>query len=140
MAENAMKIAQEYPQRYRYQYLKAAETLRSPYWDWAANTDVPTPTIPDKIRVNVPRGQHLEQIEVDNPLLTFKFPEAALQGVYGDFDNRTKMYRCESPESYPESANALTAARPYKQMVVSDDSNSKNRRLGNSATHPREVV
>lgn len=119
-----MRIALEYPQRYRYQYVQAAETLRSPYWDWAVNSDVPSATVPSKVRVNVPDGQHLKETEIDNPLLTFQFPEEAFQGEYGDFDseNRTKIYRCQSPQRYPESANAATAARPYKQYVVSDES------------------
>lgn len=116
-----MRIAQEYPQRYRYQYIQAAETLRSPYWDWAANSDVPSATVPSRVRVNVPKGQRLEEVEIDNPLLTFQFPDEAYQGTYGDFDgeNRTKTYRCAPPQRYPESANDATALRPYKQWVVS---------------------
>ena len=121
MVENAKRIALEYPQRYRYQYIRAAEELRSPYWDWAISTDVPSATVPTKLTVNMPDGEHLREEEIDNPLQTFKFPEAALQGNYGNFDseNRTQIYRCPSPESYPESANEKVAARPYKRWIVS---------------------
>lgn len=119
--ENARRIAQEYPQRHRYQYAQAAETLRSPYWDWAADTDVPSATIPEKVRVNVPSGEHLQEIEIENPLLTFRFPKQVLEGEYGDFDqdNRTQIFRCQSPRSYPDSANEATSSRPYKRWVVS---------------------
>lgn len=121
LVEHAKRIALGYPQRYRYQYTRAAEDLRSPFWDWGVDTKVPSATVPEKLTVNFPDGDGLKREEIDNPLRTFRFPKAALDGEYGDFDsdNRTQIYRCSSPESYPDSANEKIAARPYKRWIVS---------------------
>lgn len=110
-----------YPQRYRYQYTRAAETLRVPYWDWGVDLKVPKATVPEKLTVYVPDGSSLTLSEVENPLRAYKFPRAAVEGKFGSFDpdNRTQTYRCNGPgQNYPESANANLAGRPYKQWLV----------------------
>lgn len=118
---HAKRIAQEYPQRYRYQYVKAAETLRAPYWDWAAETGVPQATVPETVTINMPDGEVLKQKNIANPLYTFKFPKKALNGAFGPFDSqrRTRTYRCPAPNSYPTTANANLDGRPYKKWIVS---------------------
>lgn len=53
---------------------------------------------------------------------TFHFPESALDNMFGSFDpeNRTQIYRCDEwPKSYPGSADAAMADRPYKSWIVS---------------------
>lgn len=121
LVENAKRIALTYPQRYRYQYIRAAETLRSPYWDWAADNHVPPVTVPATLTVNIPQGEILEAVEINNPLATYKFPKEVLDGEYGDFDSqkRSRIFRCQSPKTYPVSANEAVAARPYKRWIVS---------------------
>jgi tyrosinase len=118
---HARKLAKEYPEQYRYDYIQAAETLRVPYWDWASESFVPQATVPNTMQINIPSGEILQQVDVENPLATFKFPAAGLNGTFGNFDsqNRTQIYRCPPPQSYPDSANKNLASRPYKQWIVS---------------------
>ena len=120
LVEHAKRLALEYPQRYRYQYIHAAETLRAPYWDWAATGSVPPVTVPETLRIRVPNNHVLEEVELQNPLFAYKFPQAALDGRYGPLDSqkRTQTLRCLSPESYPASANGRISERAYKQWVV----------------------
>ncbi|KAI9151806.1 Tyrosinase [Paramyrothecium foliicola] len=119
LVDNAKRIARGYPSRYRNDYVQAADRLRAPYWDWALDSDVPDITTLSRIRINVPNGDRLRQIEVDNPLYTFRFPRAALDGDYGNFDSsrRERTYRCPSPRSYPDTANQNMEGRPYKEWT-----------------------
>ncbi|KAL3953431.1 hypothetical protein ACCO45_013374 [Purpureocillium lilacinum] len=115
----ARKIASTYPPGVRDQYMQAAEELRAPFWDWAADATVPAVTVPPKMKVKVPNGQGVGEREVDNPLFTFKIPQSVVDGEYGSFDsdNRNTTMRCPAPQSYPNSANDLLSQRPYKDWV-----------------------
>jgi len=119
----ARKIASTYPPGVRDQYMQAAEELRAPFWDWAADATVPAVTVPPKMKVKFPNGQGVGEREVDNPLFTFKIPQSVVDGEYGSFDsdNRNTTMRCPAPQSYPNSANDLLSQRPYKDWVVSSD-------------------
>uniref|UniRef100_A0A8H7NEV0 tyrosinase n=1 Tax=Bionectria ochroleuca TaxID=29856 RepID=A0A8H7NEV0_BIOOC len=116
---HAKRLARDYPHRYRYQYMQAAENLRSPYWDWGLGLGVPQATVPETIRIRIPKGDILEETEVPNPLVTFRFPPEVVEGQYSDFDpaNRTQIYRCPSPEKYPDSANKDLSRRPYQSWI-----------------------
>ncbi|KAH7151842.1 tyrosinase [Dactylonectria estremocensis] len=118
LVATAKRLAETYPQRYRSQYVAAAETLRAPFWDWASS-DIPDALVPSKMAVNVPSDSGIRQVQIDNPLATYKFPAAALNGTYGSFDseNRSRIYRCPSPDSFPASANELLADRTYRSWV-----------------------
>jgi tyrosinase len=115
------RIANEYPQQFRATYTQAAEQLRAPYWDWADDSHVPPITAAQRVRVNVPNGNSMRTEEVDNPLYTFSFPRAAVNGQFGTFNPqpRDRMVRCPNPRSYPANANANMGNRPYKQWTVS---------------------
>ncbi|KFA71768.1 hypothetical protein S40288_08752 [Stachybotrys chartarum IBT 40288] len=119
LVDHARRIAQQYPRRYRNEYLQAAESLRAPYWDWAADNDVPPATVPRTIRINVPDGDRLRQVDVDNPLASFQFPRDALSGNYGSFEaqGRNITTRCAAPGSYPNDANRNMDRRPYRQWT-----------------------
>lgn len=121
LVDHAREIATMYPQTYRQEYMQAAEQLRAPYWDWAADPTIPSATVPATLQVNFPNGQALQQRHVDNPLGTFIIPQAVLNGQYGTFDSleRPRVLRCQPPQSYPASANNQLASRQYKQWVVS---------------------
>ncbi|RCI07729.1 hypothetical protein L249_5763 [Ophiocordyceps polyrhachis-furcata BCC 54312] len=116
LAERARQIASSYPEQVRAQWLSAAETLRSPYWDWASDPQVPPATLAPTVRVT---GNQLLEIEIQNPLAPYAFPQAVLNGKYGPFDQqmRASTYRCPAPNSYPQSANALLASRPLRQWT-----------------------
>ncbi|KAH8658549.1 tyrosinase [Ilyonectria robusta] len=120
LVEIATTIANTYPSSVRAQWVQAASTLRSPYWDWATTLAVPGATVPATFSIRVPNGSGLKTISVPNPLAGYNFPQSALNGQFGTFDepeNRPRIYRCLSPQSYPSSANGLIRSRTYKQWV-----------------------
>ncbi|GAB0146579.1 hypothetical protein EsHS_00006973 [Epichloe bromicola] len=96
-------------------YMEAAEQLRSPYWDWSANSTVPPCTIPMEAVVNVPDGSNLTKMTIDNPLHEFRYPEEARDYQFGEFPNLLTTKRCPRPWAYPESANRRLAQWTLKQ-------------------------
>ncbi|KAF7545891.1 hypothetical protein G7Z17_g8825 [Cylindrodendrum hubeiense] len=118
LVATAKRLAAQYPQRYRSQYVEAAETLRAPFWDWAVDK-IPDAVVPSTMAVNIPSGSGIKEVQISNPLRTFTFPSEALDGTYGSFDseNRARIDRCPSPKTFPDSANELLADRPYKSWV-----------------------
>ncbi|KAH7311503.1 tyrosinase [Stachybotrys elegans] len=117
LVDTAVRLANQYPSKYRAQYVKAAQTLRAPFWDWGTGSFVPPATVPAKMKVKVPNGNELKTIEIDNPLRTYRFPKSALNGEFGGFSKTSQINRCPSPQSYPNSANQAIAKRPYKQWI-----------------------
>ncbi|KAH7124704.1 tyrosinase [Dactylonectria macrodidyma] len=120
LVETALRLANQYPTAHRARYVQAAQTLRSPFWDWARSSAVPQATVPRTYNVQVPNGSGLRTQSVSNPLAGYSFPQAALNGQFGTFDepeNRPRIYRCLSPQSYPSSANGLISSRSYRQWV-----------------------
>ncbi|PHH59817.1 hypothetical protein CDD81_2556 [Ophiocordyceps australis] len=115
----ARRLAAQYPPNVRAQYQQAADSLRAPFWDWGSDQSVPPATVAPRTRVNVPNGQGVQLVEVDNPFATFRFPQRALNGEFGQFDPqpRNQIYRCLSPNNYPGSANQNLQGRPYKQWI-----------------------
>lgn len=102
--------------------MNAAANLRIPYWDWAADLAVPQATVPRTVKVKVPNGDGLRENEMENPLATYRYPSAALEGRFGIFDEvrgRTQIIRCPAPGRYPESANNALRSRAYPEWVVS---------------------
>ncbi|PHH81033.1 hypothetical protein CDD80_4337 [Ophiocordyceps camponoti-rufipedis] len=116
LVQKARQIASAYPQEIRDQWLQAAETLRSPYWDWASDSNVPPATTWATVRVTGNQGL---PIDIPNPLMPYRFPQDALNGKYGPFDAqmRAETYRCSAPSSYPQSANGLLGSRPLRQWT-----------------------
>lgn len=123
MVRIAEEIAAKYPGGVRRRYLAAAASLRSPYWDWAADSAVPPATVPLQVTVNTPTGQQT----IDNPLQTYKFPKELIDGAYGkfDFDKRPQIYRCRSPFTYPDSANKSLEERNLKTNIYATFTHSK---------------
>lgn len=103
-------------------YVAAAAALRAPYWDWAADSQVPPASVPGTLTVNVASGDSIRQASIKNPLQTYNMPREALSGQYGTFDpyRRPQTVRCPAPYySYPYSANANMANRNLKGNLVS---------------------
>ncbi|KAM5348724.1 hypothetical protein ACJ41O_008547 [Fusarium nematophilum] len=118
LVEHAKKLAQAYPANVRQQYVNAANSLRSPYWDWARG-GIPNAVVPQMVTVRVPDGNKLKTITMKNPLYTYEFPKVVRDGKYGQWDdeNRSRMFRCTAPDRFPTSANNLLSRRPYRQWV-----------------------
>ncbi|KJZ68902.1 hypothetical protein HIM_11709 [Hirsutella minnesotensis 3608] len=105
LVNQARAIATRYPASTRARYMQAAETLRTPYWDWASDLSVPNSTALRTIPINTPRGR----TSFKNPLAAYSYPREALDGAFGEFTDRRppppdRIGRCESG-SYPQSAN-----------------------------------
>ena len=104
---NAQTIAQRYTGSQKDTYVKAAQTFRMPYWDWAANAAIPAELSSQKITINTPTGSQ----SIDNPLYSYKFhpqPSASdfphdSSGIY----RYTQTVRCpdRSGNSQPSVAN-----------------------------------
>ncbi|RDA85309.1 hypothetical protein CP532_5913 [Ophiocordyceps camponoti-leonardi (nom. inval.)] len=131
LVSKAKEIALTYPESVRAEYSHAADTLRSPYWDWAADSRVPPATVPFKVRVNHSSGANgdgpLGEIELDNPLRVYRFPKDVLEGKYGRFDvyKRPEVYRCRKG-GYPAEANRRMTRFPYGQWVYDIFSGARN--------------
>ncbi|TQV97437.1 tyrosinase 2 [Cordyceps javanica] len=120
LVDRAKRISMTYPEEHRPRYIEAADTLRAPFWDWAGDEAVPESTVPQTVSITVPENGQLVGKYVENPLHTFKFSQAVLDGQFGSFDDErnTEMYRCRKQnESYPETANSFIKDRNYKSMV-----------------------
>lgn len=65
----AQDIAKEYPLRLKEEYVREAETLRLPYWDWLKDAQLPEVVMKETITVLGPEGLR----EIINPLFTYKF-------------------------------------------------------------------
>lgn len=122
LVDKAKEIAQRYPDTHKPLYVKEAETLRAPYWDWAANSSVPPITASPKARVNFHYKFNQESVEIDNPLWSYNFPGDVVNGkvpAYGPYEqDESSIRRCLAPKSYPDSADQLLQNRPYRQWVV----------------------
>ncbi|RDA95138.1 hypothetical protein CP533_1863 [Ophiocordyceps camponoti-saundersi (nom. inval.)] len=122
LVSKAKEIALTYPESVRAEYSQAADTLRSPYWDWAVDSRVPPAAVPFKVRVNHSDGANgnspLGEIELENPLRVYRFPKDALEGKYGKFDphKRPEVYRCRGFE-YPAESNRRLTRFPFGQWV-----------------------
>ncbi|KAK2603519.1 hypothetical protein QQS21_004288 [Conoideocrella luteorostrata] len=117
LVAEARKLAEEYPPKYRSQYVDAAIRLRSPYWDWSAEAKVPQCTVPRVLTVNVPDGQGLKRVSINNPLQSFTYPEKARSGEFGTFPRYSQTVRCPAPYQYPTTANQRLAGRGLKQST-----------------------
>ncbi|KAG6016128.1 hypothetical protein E4U43_004173 [Claviceps pusilla] len=117
LVAEAKAIAATYPDRYRDQYMNAANKLRSPFWDWSQNSDVPPCTVPAWMTVNVPDGQNLKQITIHNPLQTYTYPQKAIDGAFGRFNRYSTTSRCPPPDRYPDTANARLGRLGLRQST-----------------------
>lgn len=116
LVETAISLANGYPAAYRDTYVKAAQTLRSPYWDWAAAKQVPPATVPTTMTIKIPNGSGLKDYTVENPLRIYRFPQAAINQQFGSFARDAQVAKC-SNGNYPASANDLLSKRAYKTWV-----------------------
>ncbi|RDI89614.1 hypothetical protein Vi05172_g503 [Venturia inaequalis] len=69
LQQNAIQIANQYPQDTAEQYRDAATTLRIPYWDWASSAAMPDATTQLNITVKTPNGTQT----IVNPLAAYRF-------------------------------------------------------------------
>ncbi|KAM4055861.1 tyrosinase [Hirsutella rhossiliensis] len=115
LVNHAKEIARRYPTKDRARYVHAAEILRTPFWDWAANPQVPKSTVPSTLKINTAHGRR----SVKNPLAGYVYPKDALKGAFGEFKPtpRNRVGRCPPPKSFPQSANQLFRRDNLRELV-----------------------
>lgn len=86
--------------------MAAAQILRQPYWDWAANHGLPRATVLQNLTITGPDGQ----INVRNPLYSYRFQKHEnATGFAGQLSNYSETVRCPLPggtDNDPEIANS----------------------------------
>jgi tyrosinase len=113
----AIQIANEYPASVRSTYVAAAQRLRAPFWDWAADYNIPACAAASSISVYVPGGSSVVQQTMTNPLLSFRFPTGAASQFGQIVDpglDTTRTVRCSGSE-----ASAALAGDNLKDQVYS---------------------
>ncbi|KAH6640594.1 hypothetical protein F5144DRAFT_482480 [Chaetomium tenue] len=81
LVSHAVRLAGEYPPDLQPEYVGAAQTLRQPYWDWAADSTLPPATYAINVTVRAPCGV----IEMANPLRGYRFQQLPLESSFGGF-------------------------------------------------------
>lgn len=117
LSEHAKRIAEGYPDSVKEQYKQAADNLRVPYWDWAAESRVPDAVLPETMKIKAARNGVVEDVDVPNPFNTYNFPKAATTGQWGSFSRDDKIRHCPAPKKYPESANDELQKANYARWV-----------------------
>ncbi|KAF3356881.1 hypothetical protein VdG1_03439 [Verticillium dahliae VDG1] len=117
LVETAIRLANQYPAAHRATYVKAAQTLRAPFWDWGYDARVPPVTVPNTLPVRVPNGSGLRTIQISNPLRYYRFPQSAIDQRFGSFSRDAQVFKCRAPQNYPNSANAAMARRSYRSWT-----------------------
>ncbi|KAG8808043.1 hypothetical protein FRC17_004155, partial [Serendipita sp. 399] len=78
LAKHVTDVANEYPAATKARYVAAAQRFRIPYWDWAANADLPDfISLQREVTVNSPTGSKT----FPNPLYSYTF-----HPMYSNFD------------------------------------------------------
>ena len=75
--EEAIRIANQFSDYQRYRYVRAAEQVRLPYWDWASEETIPSIVSAPEISVVKPRVNGTGgRTTIDNPLFSYMFQDA----------------------------------------------------------------
>lgn len=118
MVKKAREIAETYPDTVRDQYRRAADSLRSPFWDWATDNRVPVATTTEKVTIKGVRDGQVREMSVNNPLWTYVFPKDFADGKYEQKPrDGERVLRCTAPFSYPATANANIQRQGYRQQL-----------------------
>lgn len=111
----AKQVASEYPASTRAAMQGAANSLRWPYWDWAAKVPSGRPAFPAiftdvTVTVQGPTGQQT----FTNPLYRYDFKGNEQSNMfYGPFTDWTKTYRYPNSNSASASSNNGAVASAY---------------------------
>lgn len=118
----ANEIAKQYPTE-RDEWSKAADALRSPYWDWAhagpGKPQVPSVLVTPSISITTPEGVK----EVDNPLYTYKFLDVSVTNSFGD-----PWHNWKTTLRYPtnENPDAKSNMAGFNDWFVDDVKHLRN--------------
>ncbi|KAL1888981.1 hypothetical protein Cpir12675_005969 [Ceratocystis pirilliformis] len=122
LGKAASDIAATYPVSMRDEYQKAADRLRSPYWDWAEDYNVPPVSTIENLTVLRPNtnGSALVNTTIPNPIYSYRYPTEAMNGEFANFvPSSDHTRRCPDANgiSQPAQANQGLAERGLKEAV-----------------------
>ncbi|KAL5598596.1 hypothetical protein BROUX41_003478 [Berkeleyomyces rouxiae] len=122
LGKAAQEIANTYPVSMRSEYQQAADRLRSPYWDWAADFNVPPVSTLPELTIPKPNinGSSLVNATIANPLYSFKFPTEAMNGEFGGWtpsSDHTRRCPDSNGVSQPNKGSELLSSRGLKESV-----------------------
>ena len=115
------QIAQQYPAgATRTKYVNAANIMRWPYWDWAAQAPAGRPHLPKIISdytctVNAPSGQ---RTLTPNPLFRYDFSNPS-NLVYSPFTTWTRTYRYPNSNSANAASNTQACINAFENIADS---------------------
>nr|POE68798.1 tyrosinase [Quercus suber] len=129
----SLEVANSYPSSSRARMLAAQSTLRFPYWDWSANPDSGSSTLPSTISspsvtIEGPSGQET----VANPLYTYRFSDSS-DLYYGPFTTWPETLRwpnSNDPDAVSQEQSTVNAFENirsnlqdqiYQLLTVCDD-------------------
>lgn len=120
LGKHVTDIANEYPSQDKARYVAAAKRFRIPYWDWAANADLPDfISLQETVTLNTPQGQKA----MKNPLYSYTF-----NPVYSDFGDGLPNEKVW--ESWPATVRwPTTTDTRAKSNGVQLERNLSNNRL-----------
>ncbi|PVF95429.1 Di-copper centre-containing protein [Serendipita vermifera] len=120
LAKHVADIANEYQGDQKQKYVNAAQRFRTPYWDWAANADLPGfISTQSQVTVNSPTGQRT----LPNPLFSYTFHP--LYSNFGDgLPDEATWESWQSTLRWPTARNASGHSNP-----TALESNLQNNRL-----------
>ncbi|KAG8825286.1 hypothetical protein FRC17_008757 [Serendipita sp. 399] len=112
LAKHVTDIANEYRGDMKAKYIEAAQRFRIPYWDWAADPDLPDSIARGgKVSVNSPTGPR----DIPNPLYSYTF-----HPIYPNLDGTPKLTKWDefpSTVRYPKLASQSDRAGALKRTL-----------------------
>ncbi|KAK3692626.1 hypothetical protein B0T22DRAFT_486510 [Podospora appendiculata] len=107
LVSHAVAIASRYPADMAPTYLAAAQTLRQPYWDWAAEPLLPPAVTTANVTVSSPAGT----ASIRNPLYSYRFQPGSIQSSFpGDLAQHAETVRCLDATGTGNNATASDAS------------------------------
>ncbi|KAM7207522.1 Di-copper centre-containing protein [Naviculisporaceae sp. PSN 640] len=103
LVSHAVNISNQYHPDDAPAYKKASQTLRLPFWDWAADPTIPEVMGKPGVTVNAPAGP----TTIPNPLYSYRFQNPIPSGWGGNLSRYHETIRCLGDDG---SVNNITLA------------------------------
>ncbi|TVY85032.1 Polyphenol oxidase [Lachnellula suecica] len=123
IAMHAQAIAKTYTGPQATIFQSAADTLRVPYWDWAANSQMPAVVSQQTVHITTPNGDQ----EVSNPLYSYKFKQALDPNLFpgGGLADSMQTFRSDNANAALAAGNlmdrtwlALTKSKSWNDIAT----------------------
>ncbi|KAK4190860.1 putative tyrosinase [Podospora australis] len=121
LVARAVAIASRYPPSLHPQYVAAAQSLRQPFWDWAAHPLLPDAATSPTISVTAPGGV----TEIPNPLYNYRYQRPDVEHGFGGWlATKPQTFRClgsgDMLNNASESNLQLNSSADYLKSSIYD--------------------